>query len=130
MTKTQTTPKPERAVLVVDDEENMLAFIQTTLVREGLRVELALNGRQALEKIKQHQFSAIITDIKMPEMDGLELIRRAKRLPQAKNVPIILITGMGENRPVVEGLRAGAVFFLTKPFSPARLRQLVFAVIK
>lgn len=126
----KTSSYKDRAILVVEDDESMATFVQSTLSREGFKVELAFNGREGLEKLDQQKFSAIITDIRMPEMDGIEFIRKAKRHSTAKDVPIILITGMDQSRPVVEGLRAGAVFYLTKPFSPARLRQLVFTVVK
>ncbi len=123
-------PGKDRAVLVVEDGESMASFIQSTLAREGFEVDLAGNGLEGLDKVKERKYAAIITDIRMPEMDGIEFIRTSKRHENARDVPIILITGMDQSRPVVEGLRAGAVFYLTKPFSPARLRQLVFTVLK
>lgn len=100
-------------VLLVDDEEQFRAATSAILNRRGFAVTAAANGREALEKIRQDQFDVVILDLKMPEMDGHEVLRELKRLKP--ELPVIMLTGQGSSDTALAGLQEGLFDYLTKP---------------
>jgi len=107
-------------ILVVDDERSMREMLEILLRREGYEVAVAENGRRALALIKTHPFDMIISDIKMPDVSGIEVLRAAK----AANEQIIgiMITAYGSKESIQEVLRLGAADYLDKPFNVDELR--------
>jgi two-component system, NtrC family, sensor kinase len=110
-------------ILVIDDEEAARYGIRKALEREGHHVELAADGREALQKIQECSPHAIISDINMPNMDGITLLREVRRLDPSP--PVILITAHGSEALAVQGLRAGAYDYIGKPFDVDDLRKVV-----
>lgn len=108
-------------VMIVDDDEIALLVLKDTLEGAGHVVDTARNGRQALERLRSGECRLVISDWEMPEMSGIELCRaiRADDLPGY--VYFVLLTGRDAPHERVEGLRAGADDFVTKPFDPAEL---------
>jgi len=102
-------------ILVVDDEEPIRKLISTLLSTQGYQCITASNGSEALNKILQNTFGAVITDIVMPEMDGITLIK--KLLSLYPNLPIMVITGFSQEYPTESALSVGARDFISKPFS-------------
>jgi len=113
-------------ILVVDDSATMRQLIGLTLRKiPGCRVTEAGNGVEAVARLGAGPFDLIVTDIKMPEMDGLELVRRLRGPLGLREIPIIVVTTKGEEDARDAGLRAGASAYLTKPLSGAHLVDLV-----
>jgi signal transduction histidine kinase len=110
-------------ILVIDDEEAARFGIRKALEKEQYLVELAANGREALEKIREFSPHVVISDINMPQMDGITLLREMSRLEVP--APVILITAHGSESVAVQGLRAGAYDYLAKPFEVDDLRKAV-----
>jgi DNA-binding NtrC family response regulator len=102
-------------ILVVDDEPDMRAALSHTLNRSGFSVEIAASGSEAILKIKNNTFSLVITDIKMPEMTGMELLGTIKK--NSPRTPVIMITAFGTINNAVEAMQAGATDYILKPFS-------------
>jgi len=102
-------------VLVVDDEEPIRKLIFTLLSNQGYQCVRADNGNEAYNKVIQNKFDAVITDIVMPEMDGINLTK--KLLSLYPNLPIMVMTGFGQEYPTESALSAGARDFIKKPFS-------------
>ncbi|OGP58477.1 MAG: hypothetical protein A2V67_02615 [Deltaproteobacteria bacterium RBG_13_61_14] len=100
-------------VLLVDDEEQFRAATSTILNRRGFSVTAAANGREALEKIRKDTIDVVILDLKMPEMDGNEVLRELKRLKP--ELPVIMLTGRGSPDIALAGLQEGLFDYLTKP---------------
>ncbi|PIR00528.1 MAG: sigma-54-dependent Fis family transcriptional regulator [Nitrospinae bacterium CG11_big_fil_rev_8_21_14_0_20_45_15] len=101
-------------ILVVDDEEDMRLALETTLKREDYQTDSAENGQQALEKLEQEDFNLIVTDVKMPGMSGLELLRTVKsRWP---NIQVVMMTAFEIIDNAVDAMKEGAYDFLIKPF--------------
>lgn len=101
-------------VIVVDDERTIRVPLKMILTEEGYDTQSASNGKEALELVKEHDFDIMITDLKMPEMDGMELIRQCQRIcPQTS---IIIITAYGSLESAIEALRMGAYDYILKPF--------------
>ncbi len=114
---------PDRTLLVADDDPGLRESLERTLTREGYRVLLASDGRAALERLQDGAIDLIVTDLKMPGLTGLELLRAAKTI--APDVDVILLTAFGTVEEAVKAMKDGAYDFLTKPF---RREQLLKAL--
>ncbi|MDI6727942.1 MAG: sigma-54 dependent transcriptional regulator [Thermodesulfovibrionales bacterium] len=110
-------------ILVAEDEEITLKHLVNTLKREGYDVSGTKNGREALDAMSKEHFDVLITDIKMPEMNGIELLERAKELDH--EIEVLIITGFGSIGSAVEAMKKGAYEYITKPFD---LDELILKV--
>jgi DNA-binding NtrC family response regulator len=110
-------------VLVVDDELEMAAMIVEELGDRGYRAVALRSGRDAIERLRGEHFDALITDLRMPGVDGLRLLRASRALDPSR--PVIVMTGHGALDTALEASRHGAFHYLTKPFSLARLVDLL-----
>ncbi len=102
-------------ILIVDDESEMRSALSHALTRSGFTVESAASGAEALVKVKKNPFSLVITDVKMPQMSGMELLGAVKKI--SPGIPVMVITAYGSIHNAVEAMQAGAVDYLLKPFS-------------
>ena len=112
-----------QSILVVDDESDMRIALSHALSRSGYSVETASSGFEALEKFKSEQFSMVITDLKMPEMSGMEVLDEVKKL--SPQIPVIMITAYGTINNAVEAMKEGASDYILKPFSSETLDAAV-----
>ena len=110
-------------LLVADDDPGLRESLERTLTREGYRVVLASDGRAALERVQAGGIDLIVTDLKMPGLTGLELLRAAKAI--APDVDVILLTAFGTVEEAVKAMKDGAYDFLTKPFRREQLLKLI-----
>ena len=122
----------ENVVLVVDDELIGREMLVENLSDEGYSVLQAENGTQAWVMLEQHAdvLDAILLDRMMPDMDGIEILRRVKEHPVLRDVPVIMQTGMTNDEDVLEGLQAGAYYYLTKPYAADTLLAIVAAAVR
>ncbi|MEW5989304.1 MAG: response regulator transcription factor [Chloroflexota bacterium] len=116
-------------ILVVDDEASVVEVVSLYLKREGYQVRTARTGRDALASILAYQPSLVILDVMLPQVDGLEIMRRL-RTDQTRSVPVILLTARSQETDRIYGLELGADDYVTKPFSPAELVARVKAVLR
>jgi len=112
-------------ILIADDEMIMLKIIELRLKKDGHQVIVTTNGQEALEKIIQEDPDMIIADIMMPFTSGLEIVSVIKQDKQRRNVPIIILSSMGQENVVLEAFNLGADDYITKPFSPNELSMRV-----
>src|SRR5580692_10857301 len=120
---------PERKqVLIVDDEVNLRKILSAQLSRDGYDVLTAEDGEQGLQLLKEHHIDLVVTDLKMPKVDGMTLLKRA--LEEEPELPIVLITAHGTIDTAVEALKTGAFDFVTKPFDKDEVRQIVAKALK
>jgi len=118
-------------VLVVEDEPTNMAILTAYMRKAGHQIEQAEDGVAALEKLERdHAFDVVVTDRRMPRMDGLELFRRAMADPNLRAIPFIMQTAATEPDEVVEGIQAGVYYYLTKPYHEETLITLVNAAAK
>src|SRR5713226_6264980 len=110
-------------LLVADDDPGLRESLERTLTREGYRVVLASDGRAALERVQAGGVDLIVTDLKMPGLTGLELLRAAKAI--MPDVDVILLTAFGTVEEAVKAMKDGAYDFLTKPFRREQLIKLI-----
>lgn len=106
--------KPQ--VLFVDDNRDLIEFLKDEF-SDTYAVSVAYNGIEALEQIKRSRFDLIVTDLMMPEMDGIELSRRLKSNPATVDIPLIMLTAKQDMGSIIEGLTLGADDYITKPFN-------------
>jgi excisionase family DNA binding protein len=106
-------------VLVVDDEASIRDLLSKTLALAEYDVDLAPDGRTALERLRIMQYDLLITDLKMPGVDGLAVIREARRLKA--DIPVIIITGFSTEASAIEAVNLGVSGYLTKPFRVPRV---------
>ena len=116
-----------RRILVVDDEPQITRVLRTSLSSQGYDIRVANNGEAALEILKDWTADLVITDLAMPNMDGLELCRRLRSKSQ---LPIIVLSVRGEERTKVQALDAGADDYVTKPFGMNELLARVRASLR
>lgn len=100
-------------VLIVDDEEDFLSSLSTALRRRKMRVSTASGGKEALEKLETNSYPVVLLDLKMPGMDGLEVLRRIKAADPS--CAVLLLTGLPTVSTVIEGLKDGAFDYMVKP---------------
>jgi len=110
-------------ILVIDDDKAMRDACYQTLTRQDYQVEVAASGRHGLSVLERASFDVILLDLVMPDMDGMEVLKKIKTLDP--EVEVIIITGYGTIQSAVECIKAGAFNFLSKPFIPNDLRDLV-----
>jgi two-component system chemotaxis sensor kinase CheA len=107
-----------RTILVVDDAVTSRLLYRSFLESAGYRVVLASEGEEALELMQRGNIDAVITDARMPRMDGFELTRRLRRLPGGAELPILLVTSLASEEDRHAGLLAGATAYLVKTETP------------
>lgn len=122
-----TSQNVRRRILVVDDEERMVRLIRLNLERDGFEVVEALNGREALEKLRDTTPDLVLLDVMMPDLDGFEVLQMIREI---SNVPVIMLTAKGEENDRVRGLELGADDYVVKPFSSRELVSRVRAVLR
>ncbi len=114
-------------ILVVDDESQITRVLRTTLTAQGYEIRAANDGETALEILKDFTPDLVITDLMMPNMNGIELCRRLRKSSQ---VPILVLSVRGEERSKIEALDSGADDYITKPFSTGELLARVRAALR
>ena len=117
------TETPVAKLLVVDDEESIREVLIDFLTMEGYHVTAVSNGRDAISKLENHDFDAILLDLKMPGMDGLELLEHIRRIaPRAFS---IMMTGFGTVQTAIDAMKRGAFDYILKPFKVQDVIRLV-----
>jgi excisionase family DNA binding protein len=114
-----TAPAGRPRVLVVDDEASIRDLLSKTLALAEYDVDLAFDGRSAIERLRLMPYDLLITDLKMPGVDGLGVIREARRMKP--DIPVIIITGFSTEASAIEAVNLGVAGYLTKPFRVPRV---------
>lgn len=117
-------------VLVIEDEEDILQLIAFNLKKEGYSVVQADTGEKGLAKAAREKPAAVLLDLMLPGMDGLEVLRTMKTRDGLKDIPVIIVSAKGEEIDVVTGLEMGAEDYVAKPFRPRELIARLRAVLR
>jgi two-component system chemotaxis response regulator CheY len=126
---TATTPLD---VLIVDDSAAIRKILQRVLRQTDLplgEIQEAGDGTEAVEILKTRSFGLILSDINMPQMDGLQLLAEIKKMEHLKNVPVIMITTEGGQGKVMEAVQLGATGYVRKPFTADQIKEKLAAII-
>ncbi len=115
-------------LLIVDDDASISALLERILVKAGYDVTVAADGREALELFATGRaFETILLDRQMPGMDGMQVLHHLKHTEGLKDIPVVFQSGMDREEDILEGLRAGALYYLVKPLDPKLVLQVVAA---
>lgn len=118
-----------RKLLVIDDEQDLLDFLRNVLSEEGYAVSTAPDGVQGISRARHEHPDLILLDLMMPQMDGWEVLRILKSLPETAKTPVVVLTARMDPQSKWEGWQQGAVDYITKPFSlqelKLRLREIL-----
>ena len=115
--------KETQTILVVDDERSMREFLDILLTKEGYQVSVAASGREACQVVEQNKYDVIITDIKMQDVNGIEVLKKAKTVSPESIV--IMISAFATAETAVEAMREGAYDYIPKPFKVRDLKKIV-----
>jgi two-component system chemotaxis response regulator CheY len=118
-----------KVIMTVDDSASIRQMVGFTLKDAGYQVVEAMDGRDALSKLKGATVNMVITDLNMPNMDGIELIRNLRATSACKFIPIIMLTTESQAEKKQEGKAAGATGWIVKPFRPEQLLAVVKKVL-
>jgi two-component system, OmpR family, response regulator MtrA len=116
-------------VLVADDDEDILALVTAVLERKGYEVTAVHDGAQALESVQVQSPDLVVLDIAMPELDGLEVLRRVRADADTRDLPVILLSAQAQEADLERGYATGASAYVKKPFSPRELAERVDALL-
>jgi two-component system chemotaxis response regulator CheY len=119
-----------KTILIVDDSESIREVVSFTLENEGYDVLVGVDGKDALKFLDGKDIDLIITDLHMPEMDGIELIKEVRKMDKYTRVPILFLTTESQAAKKMEAKEAGATGWIIKPFVPAKLIAAINKVIR
>jgi two-component system, chemotaxis family, chemotaxis protein CheY len=119
-----------KAALVVDDSSTMRQMVAFTLRRAGFEITEASDGKMALAELDKQFFHLIITDLNMPELDGVGLIRAARKHNNYRYTPILMLTTESQENKRQEGRQAGATAWVVKPFDPNKLLAAIAKLVR
>ena len=111
-----------KRILAVDDDESIRRILKVNLERGGYTIETAESGASALPLLLKNHYDLLISDVMMPEMDGLELLEHVRQSPDLRKLPVILLTAQSSERDITRAYVKGTDLYLTKPFDPNELR--------
>lgn len=120
----------EKTILIVDDSESIREVVNFTLENEGYNVLVGKDGKDALQHLNGQDIDLVITDLHMPEMDGIGLIKEIRTMDPYQRVPILFLTTESQASKKLEAKEAGATGWIIKPFVPAKLIAAINKVIR
>ncbi len=116
----------EKRVIVIDDEKNIRLTLKKALSGAGYEVDAAMNGENGLQKLKEKEYPVVLLDMRLPGIDGIEVLKQINNLDYKTKV--IMITGYGNVETAVETMKLGAIDYLRKPFKPEEIKDVVAQV--
>lgn len=111
----------KKTILIADDDPDVVTVVKKILQGGGYEVRCAYSGREVLAWLQEERPDLIILDVKMPEMDGFEVLKRLKTDPATSSIPVILLTGKGQYQDILAGYQLGADYYMNKPFTGTQL---------
>ncbi len=120
----------EKTILIVDDSESIREVVSFTLESEGFKVLVGVDGKDALKFLDGSNIDLIITDLHMPVMNGIELIREVRKMDDYSRIPILFLTTESQTAKKMEAKEAGATGWIIKPFVPAKLIAAINKVMR
>ena len=118
-----------KTIMIVDDSSSVRTVVKATLKGAGYNVIEGVDGKDGLSKLDGQKVHLIISDVNMPNMDGIEMIKEIKKMPDYKFTPICMLTTESEQSKIAEGKAAGAKAWIVKPFQPPKLLDAVTKLI-
>jgi DNA-binding response OmpR family regulator len=118
-----------KLVLVIEDEPRILRLINLVLADRPIDIETAPDGATGLDWLRQHQPDLVLLDLALPDLDGWQVLAEIRGLAGPSELPVVIVTAQGDSATAIEARRLGANDFVSKPFRPAELRDVVDAFL-
>jgi len=118
-----------KKIMTVDDSVSVRMMVGFSLKRAGYETIEAVNGLDALKKLDEHDISMVVADVNMPEMDGIEFVKKMRQHPRHKFTPVVMLTTESHESMKAKGKEAGATGWIVKPFKPDQLISVVKKVL-
>jgi len=118
-------PATKKTIMVVDDEPSVVAIHHVMLEQQGFIVRHSYSGPELFASLEEQKPDLIILDVMMPEMDGLEVLRRLKAVPETSSIPVILLTALDEYEDSLAGYKIGADYYIGKPFTKTQMMTAI-----
>ncbi len=116
----------KKIVVLIEDEEMLSNMYETKFIKEGFNIKKALDGETGFKLVQEENPDLILLDIIMPKLDGFSVLRKLKEDPKTKNVPVVLLTNLGQDEDIKKGTKLGAVGYLVKAnLTPAQVVEKV-----
>lgn len=119
-----------KLIMTVDDSSSVRQMVSYTLKEAGFDVVEACDGKDALNKLPNYKINMVVTDLNMPNLDGIELIKNIREIPEYRFIPIIMLTTESQVSKKEEGKKAGATGWIVKPFDPEQLLAVTKKVLR
>jgi len=120
-----------KKILIIEDDSFLSEMYSTKLIQEGFETEVAVDGKQGLEKIKNIKPDLVLLDIVLPKMDGFEILENIKKDSKLKDIPVVLLTNLGQKNEIEKGLSLGADEYIIKAhFTPTAVVVKVKEILK
>jgi len=125
----------KKKVLIVEDEERIRKVIGIIIKNDDLDIEEATDGQEALEKLKMNaaaekKYDLIILDLMLPEVDGMKVLEKIRTDPVTEELPVIIVSAKSKDGDILDGLKKGANYYITKPFEPQELINSLGLILK
>ena len=113
-------------ILLIEDEEMLASMYSTKFKKEGFEIEVALNGEEGLKKAKENKFDIVLVDIIMPKLDGFAVLKELRTMEEYKEIPIFMLTNLGQDEDMEKGKKLGATDYLVKAnFTPSQVLEKI-----
>jgi DNA-binding response OmpR family regulator len=122
-------PARKSTIMVVDDEPELVTVVCLMLEKNGFNVRCAYSGQQVFADLEEQKPDLIILDVMMPEMDGLEVLRRLKSAPETSSIPVMMLTARDQPEDILRGYKTGADFYIPKPFTKHQLLDGINSIL-
>ncbi len=119
----------KKRVLVVDDDDRIRKIVSLILSDDRLEFIEARDGQEALNLLGEGRYDLVVLDLMMPGVDGMQVLRQARSLPETEDLPIIILTAREGDQPMLEGFKGGANYYINKPFEPKELVDSVELIL-
>lgn len=120
-----------KKILIVEDDKFLRELIKKKLINEGFEIAEAADGEEALKKMKEEKPQLVLLDLILPSIDGFEVLTRAKNDPEIKQIPIIILSNLGQREEIEKGLKLGAMDFLVKAhFTPSEIIEKIKTILR
>jgi len=119
-----------KKILIIEDDKFLRELISKKLVNEGFAIVSAVDGAEALKKVKEEKLDLILLDLILPGVDGFEVLARIKSDPSVSSIPVVILSNLGQEEEIEKGLKLGAVSYLVKAyFTPAEIIEKIKEVL-
>ena len=124
-------PPPKKTILIIEDDKFLRELMAKKLVKEGFTIEEAVDGEEGIRKIKEVKPGLVLLDLILPGIDGFEVLSRIKQDPDISNIPVIILSNLGQKDDVDRGMEMGAADYLIKAhFTPGEIIEKVKGILK